>query len=186
MLKRLLDVVKRLRKILDMEHMNWMISGALAIKLHGVNVKVKTIDILTDDEGAYTIGKALESTHRVIVPVDFRKIGNIIAHFGVFDIENIPINVIGNPIISFQGILIKFDVKDLLSIANSLRVNDEVFLTPPLEWQLIYQKLSSSDNDLLYAIINFLKKNGYNEELFERLLQTLPKVVREELKKLLL
>ncbi|MHA1617169.1 MAG: nucleotidyltransferase domain-containing protein [Candidatus Njordarchaeales archaeon] len=181
MAEELIDVLRKLKKILDRENVNWVLAGPLAAKTLGLSLSTKAIDILTDEEGVYIMSRLFQNSFQTIVPADFRKVGNILAHFGVFNADGVPVNIIGNPVINFHGYLIKIDVKDVIAIATSVKINDETYLVPPLEWLLVYFKLITQDDNIMKKLAGFIQETDFNKELLERILQNFPSVLKDEL-----
>ncbi|MBU4501844.1 MAG: hypothetical protein KKA79_04575 [Nanoarchaeota archaeon] len=67
--------------------------GGTNLEIQGVGVKANDIDILTDEKGAYEIGKALKEYETE--PVGYTEKTNFPCHRGEFMIDDIEIEVIG-------------------------------------------------------------------------------------------
>ncbi len=72
----------------------WMLIGSTNLAAQGVSIEVHDIDLLTDKEGAYEIGRRL---HEFIVqPVVFSENERFASHFGRFLIDGVEIEVMGD------------------------------------------------------------------------------------------
>jgi len=72
----------------------WALTGSLAFHIRGIDVSVGDIDIQTDNNGAYEIGRRL--MNYVVNPVEFRASERIRSHFGQFQIDGISVEVMGD------------------------------------------------------------------------------------------
>lgn len=73
---------------------NWAITGSLGMVLHGMQMDIHDIDIQTDKEGAYEIERRLVNS--LVKIVHFKASVRIRSYFGVFEINGIKIEVMGD------------------------------------------------------------------------------------------
>lgn len=72
----------------------WAVTGSLGFALQGVPAEPHDIDIQTDTQGAYEIERLLSEF--VTEKVCFAQERSIRSHFGVFEIEGIRVEVMGD------------------------------------------------------------------------------------------
>lgn len=72
----------------------WVITGSLGMAFQGMDVEVHDIDVQTDRVGAYEIERCLSG--HVVSKVCFTSSERIRSHFGVFKIDGIRIEVMGD------------------------------------------------------------------------------------------
>jgi hypothetical protein len=72
----------------------WAVDGSMALALQGVDLEPGDIDILTDREGAYKIQELL--TKYAIRPVSYGETNKYRSHFGIFSIDGVKIDVMGD------------------------------------------------------------------------------------------
>jgi len=92
--KRYLQVLERILYHLRTISAPWAVTGSLGFALQGVPVQPHDIDIQTDEKGAYEIERLL--TEFVVKRVRFASTKNIRSHFGVFNIDGIKVEIIGD------------------------------------------------------------------------------------------
>jgi len=73
---------------------NWAVTGSLGMVLHGMQMDIHDIDIQTDKEGAYEIERRL--VKHLVKLVHFKASERIRSYFGVFEIDGIKIEVMGD------------------------------------------------------------------------------------------
>lgn len=73
---------------------NWAVTGSLGMVLHGMQMDIHDIDIQTDKEGAYEIERRL--VKYLVKLVHFKATERIRSYFGVFEIDGIKIEVMGD------------------------------------------------------------------------------------------
>lgn len=73
---------------------NWAVTGSLGMVLHGMEMDIHDIDLQTDKEGAYEIERRLVNT--LVKLVHFRASERIRSYFGVFEINGIKIELMGD------------------------------------------------------------------------------------------
>lgn len=75
-------------------HVVWALTGSAAHALHGVDVAVRDVDVLTDREGALAIAGVLSS--HVVRPVAWRAEARIRSWFGVLAIGGVEVELMGD------------------------------------------------------------------------------------------
>lgn len=84
-----------LKIIVDrLKNINWILIGSTNLAVQGVNIKANDIDILTTKEGAYKIEEALHEF--CIEPVHYKESTKFNSHYGLFIINGIEIEVMGD------------------------------------------------------------------------------------------
>jgi hypothetical protein len=73
---------------------NWAVTGSLGMVLHGMQMDIHDIDIQTDKEGAYEIERRL--VKYLVKLVHFKATERIRSYFGVFEIDGIKIETMGD------------------------------------------------------------------------------------------
>jgi len=73
---------------------NWAVTGSLGMVLHGMQLDINDIDIQTDKEGAYEIERRL--VKYLVKLVHFKATERIRSYFGVFEIDGIKIESMGD------------------------------------------------------------------------------------------
>jgi predicted nucleotidyltransferase len=91
--------MKKQKKVLEylvkkLKGINWALVGSTNLAIQGVDIKPHDIDILTDKEGIYAIEKILKRFEKE--PVMFRETKQFKSNFGIFEIDDIKIEVMEN------------------------------------------------------------------------------------------
>ena len=182
----LLRALERVASILDEIDARWVLAGSTASYLNGLKITPKDIDILTDHLSAYRIGNAFESRNFLIERrINYSETESYASHYGVFYLEDVRIEVIGDLIIKYKGFLIKVDLDELLSYSIEKQVRSKVILLVPLEWQLVMNALIPNKEERLEMIANYLKKVGYNNEILTFFLRKMPEEIKEKINELM-
>ena len=87
-------------KIKD-SNIKWVLVGSTSLSIRGVDVEPHDIDILTNKEGAYKIGELLKSY--VKEDIKYRESDKFKSHFGVYYINGIKVEVMGDLSIMIDG-----------------------------------------------------------------------------------
>jgi len=72
----------------------WAVTGSLGMVLHGMEMEIHDIDIQTDKEGAYQIERRL--VNYLVKLVHFKASERIRSYFGIFEINGIKVEVMGD------------------------------------------------------------------------------------------
>lgn len=91
---RFLEVLKTLYSKLNKTDILWVIGGSLALKLVGLEVEPKDIDLFTNEEGAYEVEKLL--AEYLVKNVSLSSKDNIRSHYGILNIHGIEVEIIGH------------------------------------------------------------------------------------------
>jgi hypothetical protein len=78
----------------DRKPINWAVTGSLGMVLHGMQMDIHDIDIQTDKEGAYEIERRL--VNHLVKIVHFRASERIRSYFGVFEINGVKVELMGD------------------------------------------------------------------------------------------
>lgn len=92
--KNNIKTLKILVKKLSNKKINWAIIGSTNLALQGVDVTANDIDILTNKEGAFLIGKLLKEF--TIKPIEYKESERFKSYYGLFEINNIKIEIMGD------------------------------------------------------------------------------------------
>ena len=91
---RFAKVLHQLHNKLDIDEVNWAVTGSLGFALQGMDVDVHDIDIQTDKSGAYEIERRF--SRYVVRNVEFSSSEKIRSHFGELSIEGIKVEIMGD------------------------------------------------------------------------------------------
>jgi hypothetical protein len=138
----------------DRKPIKWAVTGSLGMVLHGMQMEIHDIDLQTDKEGAYEIERRL--VRYLAKLVHFKASERIRSYFGVFEIDGIKIEVMGD----MQHILPgqKWDSPvDLSSCRDWVEYADMQIPVITLEHEVeAYQKMDRTEK--AERIKNFLLK----------------------------
>ena len=90
----LIEALHILYSPLEAADLQWAITGSLGLALHGMNLEIHDIDIQTNKNGAYAFGKLF--SEYTITPTYYRASDRIRSHFGVFGINDVQVEVMGD------------------------------------------------------------------------------------------
>ena len=88
--------LRALRKILSMlkdQPVEWVLTGSTGMALHGMPLPVHDIDLQTGREGAYAIQQRL--AEYIVTPVRWVESELIRSHLGLFQIDGVPVELMG-------------------------------------------------------------------------------------------
>ncbi len=88
------SALKFVAKKLSHENIKWILVGSAGLCLQGVDIRPNDLDILTDKDGAYEIGRLFREFE--IQPVKYSESEEFASHIGKFNIENISVEVMGD------------------------------------------------------------------------------------------
>ncbi len=91
---RMKSTVLKIAKTLKESKIKYVLIGGAGLRIRGVNVNSRSIDILTNKKGALKFQELFES--EVNTPVRFVKTNNYRTWFGKFDINKFSVEVMGN------------------------------------------------------------------------------------------
>ena len=152
-LKALEVVCKKLGK----KEVVWVLGGSLALAFRGVELPspCRDVDIFTTEEGALRINKLRKDYE--VTTVTKKLSGIYSSFFGVFLIEGIRVEVIGNLQIEKGNILYRLYFDDvLLSKIRVMKVGKFTIKLLPLEEQLVV-KMVKGEMAKLTCIAEYLK-----------------------------
>lgn len=92
--RKYLRVLKEIVNRLKDKPISWVLTGSFGMALQGVPVQVHDIDIQTDKDGAFKIEYCL--AEYVVKPVCYSESNRIRSHLGMFEIDGIKVEVMGN------------------------------------------------------------------------------------------
>jgi hypothetical protein len=73
---------------------HWAVTGSLGMALHGMQMEIHDIDIQTDKDGAFEIERRL--VNYLLKIVHFRASAQIRSYYGLFEINGIKVEVMGD------------------------------------------------------------------------------------------
>ena len=91
---RFAKVLHQLHNKLDIDEINWAVTGSLDFALQGMDVDVHDIDIQTDKSGAYEIEHRF--SQYVVRNVEFSSTKRIRSHFGELSVNGIKVEITGD------------------------------------------------------------------------------------------
>ena len=91
---RFAKVLHQLHNKLDIDEINWAVTGSLGFALQGMDVDVNDIDIQTDKSGAYEVERRF--SRYAVRKVEFSSSKKIRSHFGELIIDGIKVEVMGD------------------------------------------------------------------------------------------
>ncbi|MEK9171860.1 MAG: hypothetical protein AAB782_01340 [Patescibacteria group bacterium] len=92
--KEKIEVLKIIAQNLKPHGINWALVGSSNLALQGVSVEAHDIDIITDKEGALSIGKVLHEY--VEEEVKYKESEKFKSYYGKFNINGVHVEIIGN------------------------------------------------------------------------------------------
>lgn len=98
----ILDALQILIRLLRGKDIRWVVMGSLSLALQGVDINPNDVDILTDENGAFKIGALLMKYE--VKPVSFGRTDLFESFYGVYDIEGIKVDVMGDLRVRLGGI----------------------------------------------------------------------------------
>jgi len=150
----------------------WALMGSTASVLQGIpDYTPPDIDITATMEGAYIMEGAIGHIGAVIRSVSFSVREPYASYFGIFEVQGVKVEVMGDLIIKYRDGVI--DVKDHWSRwSDKVRVLhvDKVHVPViPLEWQLVANMLLERP-ERTTGISQFLLRHGFDRPYLDALL----------------
>jgi hypothetical protein len=138
----------------------WAVTGSLGFALQGVPVVPHDIDIQTDKDGAYEIERLLDEF--VVERVKFSSAERIRSHFGVFIINAIRVEIMGDiEKRSTKGVWQPID--DLRKYVRFVEIDDMIIPVLLLEYEYeAYMQLGREDKARFLQ--NWLERRGGSVE----------------------
>jgi hypothetical protein len=93
--QRIMKALRIIHDTLKDTRINWTLGGSINLLLQGVDVAPRDIDIVTDKQGAISIGELLKNYE--IKKVRYVETEKIASYLGKFEIEQVEVEVIGEP-----------------------------------------------------------------------------------------
>ena len=90
----IVDAIRTIYAKLNETDILWVIGGSLALKLVGLDVEPRDIDLFTNEEGAYEIEKLF--AEYLVKNVSLSMKDNIRSHYGILNIHGIEVEIIGH------------------------------------------------------------------------------------------
>ena len=84
----------RIATLLEDADAAWALTGSTALALQGLPMEPRDVDVQTNESGAYEIGRRLAAY--VLRPVALSATERIRSHFGLFEIEGVQVEVMGD------------------------------------------------------------------------------------------
>ena len=88
------SALKTICSHLKYDDFDWAITGSTSLILQGMDIAPNDIDIITNKDGAYKINSLLKAYETS--PVSFSDTNKIRSHFGVFEIDGVKVEVMGD------------------------------------------------------------------------------------------
>jgi hypothetical protein len=90
----LIKVLHKIHNKLNINEVNWAVTGSLGLALHGMDIEVHDIDIQTDKSGAYEIEHRFLSY--VVRNIEFSSSEKIRSYFGELNVDGIKVEIMGD------------------------------------------------------------------------------------------
>ncbi len=162
-------VLRLVAPSLDQQRLPWALVGSSASSLQGLRCVPKDIDLAADRAGAYLMGKLLAPY--VVRPVAFSETERYASHFGIFTIDGVNVEVMGDLLVKGDGEHI--DVAEHYARWNRqvrhVRLEELEVPVAPLEWQLVANALLGRD-DRVADIAAHFRAHGYDRAFLEEIL----------------
>src|SRR3990170_6356544 len=142
----LVRVLRLVAPSLDRQGLPWALVGSSASYLQGLRCLPKDIDLAANREGAYLMGDLLAPY--AIRPVAFSETERYASHFGIFALDGVNVEVMGD-------LLVRGEDEHIDLAEHYVRWNREVrhvhvgeleVPVAPLEWQLVAYALLGRDD----------------------------------------
>jgi hypothetical protein len=148
-----------LKKIVDKfngKNINWVLTGSLALAIHGVDTTINDIDILTDVKSADIIADALKEFK--IEPMQYKTSSQFKSYYGLFNINNVKVEVFADLEILQEDEwvqIVKSRIKEIKRFEN--------MTIPLLELREEYEAYKSMGRkEKAKKILEFLEKENEN------------------------
>ncbi len=92
-MEKILKALELICRRLNCSGVRWVVGGSASLALQGVEVLPEDIDIITDMEGAYRMQEILGDF--IVEPVRFSSNEVFSSHYGVFEVEGVRVEVMG-------------------------------------------------------------------------------------------
>jgi hypothetical protein len=150
----------------------WALMGSLASVLQGISdYSPPDIDLVTTRDGAYIMEGSLSAVGATLRPVGLSSAGPYTSYFGVFEVEDVKVEVMGDLVIACDDGSI--DARKHFSRwsdkVRTLHFEGTHVPVVPLEWQLVANTLLRRP-ERTRGIAEFLLERGYDRDYLEALL----------------
>jgi predicted nucleotidyltransferase len=143
MIEQRIEALRVICQTLSGQDIRWALIGSTGLALQGVNIQPEDIDILTDKKGAFSINELLQEYQ--VSPVAFSRSELFESYFGVFKINDVKIEIMGDlrEHIDDQWI----SVSERLDSAKIIEIEGIRISVSPLEEQLIAYETLGREKD---------------------------------------
>jgi hypothetical protein len=151
----------------------WALMGSLASVLQGMNDYVPPdIDLVTTTKGAYEMERALGTVATTRRPVSLSTAGPYTSHFGIFDVNGVKVEVMGDLIIDCEdGSLHAEDHwskwSERVRVLHFRKLHIPVI---PLEWQVVANAMLRRPERVAGCAKQLLTA-GYNHDYLDDIMQ---------------
>jgi hypothetical protein len=150
----------------------WALMGSTASVLQGIdNYTPPDIDIVTTTEGAYILSGAVSHAGTMLRPVSYSETERYASHFGVFEVDRVKVEVMGDLVIKVPDGRITAG-EHFARWSEKVRIlHFESMHVPviPLEWQLVANVLLERPERSL-GIAHFLLDHDFDRPYLDALL----------------
>ncbi len=162
----LVTVLHRIVPAMFKHQQPWALLGSTGSHLQGLPVEPPDIDIATTLAGAYLMAGCLIDYMRA--PVRYGQTPNYASYFGVFEVDGVRVEVMGNLVVSGEDGVID-------TVEHFARWNDRVRLVKvdgmnvpcvPLEWQLVANLLIGRV-ERAQIIADFFQQHPFDRKFVE-------------------
>lgn len=166
----LVRVLRLVGPTLDRRGLPWALVGSSASSLQGLNCVPKDIDLAANREGAYLMGDLLAPF--VVRPVAFSETDRYASHFGIFAVDGVSVEVMGDLLVRGEGEHIDLAEHYVRWNREVRHVHVEELEVPvaPLEWQLVANALLARD-DRVADIAAHFRSHSYDKAFLDEITQ---------------
>ena len=151
----------------------WALIGITASVLQGLpDYSPPDIDITTTRDGAYIMSGAIGASHAIVRPVKYSSAGPYTSHFGIFEVDGVKVEVMGDLVIHCEDGEIRL-TDHFAHWSDKVRVlhfEDLHVPVAPLEWQIVANALLGRP-ERVNGTAKFLLERGYDRPYLEQVLR---------------
>lgn len=92
--ENVIEVLKFIHDIFERNGIRWVLTGSISLALHGIDVRVGDIDIITDRASALKIGKLLKKFQ--IKELEYSSSDSYRSYHAVFVINDVKVEIMGD------------------------------------------------------------------------------------------
>ncbi len=169
----LLEILRAIVPAMFKAQQPWAVMGSTASVLQGIPHYIPPdIDLVTTMEGAYIMSGAVGNCGATVRPVAFSESDRYSSHFGIFEVRDVKVEVMGDLVIHCDDGVINA-TEHFARWSDKVRVlHFEQYHIPvvPLEWQLVANVMLRRP-ERSAGVADFLNAHGYDAAYLRDLLR---------------